>query len=323
MNLPNMHINDFYDRRRGVMLGLFCGDSLGSMVEFRTAQEIEREYENGLQYIEASPVHKTIAGQLTDDSEMANALLHALDGLNGYDDHVVKSAYQAWLATEPFDYGMTVSAGLRGQPNIASQANGALMRVAPIAVYGDTTIDQPTRLDWAARDARITHPHPICQQVNQLYVFALFEAIHQGRFGKELYQLTLDKAAELSVDQRIIQVMQCAQEAPPRDFMSMMGWVLIAFQNLWYHVLHTDNSADAIRSTCEAGGDTDTNGAICGAMFGAMYGASSLPKQWIDTVLTCEPQGNVNHPRPREYWAAPAIKALEGRFSNMRLSNKE
>ena len=40
----------------------------------------------------------------------------------------------------------------------------------------------------------------------------------------------------------------------------------------------------ALRSIIEGGGDTDTNGAVAGAVLGARYGASAIPQRWLDCV---------------------------------------
>jgi len=45
-------------------------------------------------------------------------------------------AYVCWLDSDPFDCGMTVSGGLRERPNPESQANGAMMRISPLGIFG-------------------------------------------------------------------------------------------------------------------------------------------------------------------------------------------
>ena len=40
----------------------------------------------------------------------------------------------------------------------------------------------------------------------------------------------------------------------------------------------------ALRQIVEAGGDTDTNGAVVGAVLGARYGASAIPQRWMDCI---------------------------------------
>ena len=64
-------------------------------------------------------------------------------------------------------------------------------------------------------------------------------------------------------------------------------------------------------ATITRGGDTDTNAAICGALFGAVVGASGIPKRWRDVVDRCRPGPGTLRPRPAEYWPTdlPGIAA--------------
>ena len=57
----------------------------------------------------------------------------------------------------------------------------------------------------------------------------------------------------------------------------LIGHTLIALQaGLWSAVTPL-GFEDALRQVVEAGGDTDTNGAVAGAVLGARYGASGIP----------------------------------------------
>ena len=48
------------------------------------------------------------------------------------------------------------------------------------------------------------------------------------------------------------------------------------------------NFEDALIALVNAGGDTDTNGALAGAVLGARYGASAIPPRWISHVAERE-----------------------------------
>ena len=71
---------------------------------------------------------------------------------------------------------MTVSSGLRGRPNLESQANGAMMRVRPLGIFGSNH-DLKKVAEWARLDAALTHPHLVCQQANTLFTMAIAHAI--------------------------------------------------------------------------------------------------------------------------------------------------
>ena len=123
-------------RAEGCLLGQLAGDSLGSLVEFQTPGEIRRRYPNGVRDLADGGTWWTIAGQPTDDSEMALGLARMLIKQQRYDSTKAFEAYEFWLNSDPFDCGSTVSRGLRGRPNPQSQANGALMRISPLGIFG-------------------------------------------------------------------------------------------------------------------------------------------------------------------------------------------
>ena len=90
-----------------------------------------------------------------------------------------------------------------------------------------------------------------------------------------------------------------------------MGWVLIAFQNALFQMLHAPNLEEGVVNTVMQGGDTDTNAAICGALLGAVYGRNAIPTQWKHAVLNCEPDKGdprVKQPRPQCFWPIDALE---------------
>src|SRR5437879_11248098 len=99
-------------RAQGCLLGQLAGDSLGSLVEFQSPQEIRRRYPNGIRQLEDGGTWGTLAGQATDDSEMALVLARMLIKQRRYDVAEARKAYVFWLNSGPFDCGSTVSSGL-------------------------------------------------------------------------------------------------------------------------------------------------------------------------------------------------------------------
>jgi len=77
----------------------------------------------------------------------------------------------------------------------------------------------------------------------------------------------------------------CCGSAPPADYIHHQGWVLIAFHNALWQLLH----APILEEGHHARWDTDTNAAICGALLGALYGRNAIPDQWVNSVLNCRP----------------------------------
>lgn len=296
-------------RAQGCLLGQLAGDSLGSLVEFKSPREIRRKYPNGVRELEDGGTWGTIAGQPTDDSEMALMLARVLINRKRYDAEEARNAYVFWLNSSPFDCGSTVSSGLRGRPNRESQANGALMRISPLGIFGcKHDLDRVSRCAMA--DAELTHPHPVCLQANALFAMAVANAVGTGKRAQELYQLIKVWAQEMFVDSVLAKAIRDASESPPVDYLHQQGWVMIAFQNALWQLLHAASLEDGVVDTVMRGGDTDTNAAIAGALLGAVYGRNAIPAQWVETLLNCRPkagQPNVRHPRPECFWPVDAL----------------
>jgi len=301
-------------RAQGALLGQLAGDALGSLVEFRTPESILREYPEGVRLLADGGTWHTIAGQPTDDSEMALLLARMLVDTGVYDVEAARKEYVYWLNSDPFDCGGTISRGLStNRPDETSQANGAMMRISPLGIYG-ANFDFKQTADWAMKDAAITHPHPVCRQANALYAGAIAEAVRNGIEPVNLYNQIVHWAEDMSVDSSLMKIIKTAETTPPDDYIYQQGWVLIAFQNALWQLLHALNFEEAVVDTVMRGGDTDTNAAICGALLGAVYGREAVPTQWIDKLLNCRPDAadpNVNHPRPECFWPTDILELAE------------
>lgn len=301
------------DRARGCLLGQLAGDSLGSLVEFRNASDILAQYPNGVTELANGGHWNTLAGQPTDDSELALLLARMLIQTGRYQAETALHAYRRWLESIPFDCGLTILLGLNGRPNSDSQANGAMMRISPLAIFGALHPSEQVG-DWAMQDAALTHPNPICMQANRLYCMAISTAIREGTNGKELYDLIVGWAEQAPIETDLMTWIHQAAEHPPAEYHHQMGWVRIAFGNALWQLLHADDLRSGVIDTVMRGGDTDTNGAICGALLGAVYGQGKVPTQWKQSIFNCRPEAtvpDVAHPRPREMWPVDALELAE------------
>ncbi|MCR9150742.1 MAG: ADP-ribosylglycohydrolase family protein [Rhodobacteraceae bacterium] len=295
---------------------LLVGDALGSQVEFLDPSTILERHPEGLRNLMPGGTWDLLAGQPTDDGEMALALARALVEAKGFDQERVAAAYTAWGASKPFDIGGTTRAGLealqgRGRPNKASQANGALMRVAPIGVAAAG--DPAKAALWARTDAALTHPHRICQAASAAFCAAVAAGVG-GADSRTMWSAAYAHAGEDAAGAEIRTSLLEARSALPASFMKNQGWVLNAFGNSFHRLWNGQRFEEALVETVMAGGDTDTNGAICGALLGAAWGVTAIPPRWKLRVLGCRAvdlEGLVRHPRPSQYWADDALDLAE------------
>lgn len=296
-------------RAQGCLLGQLAGDSLGGLVEFQSAQEIRRQYPGGVRELADGGTWGTIAGQPTDDSEMALILARSLIQQRRYDANEARKAYVFWLNSAPFDCGSTVSSGLRGRPNHESQANGALMRISPLGIFG-CSCDLNRVAEYAREDAALTHPNPVCLQANALFAVAISYSIRTGEAPAKIYAEMKIWAQEMGINPRLMRAIDEASQTLPADYVYQQGWLMIAFQNAVWQLLHTSSLEDGVVDTVMRGGDTDSNAAIAGALLGSVYGLGAIPAQWKEKILSCRPEAgraNVRHPRPECFWPSDAL----------------
>lgn len=304
---------------QGTLLGLLVGDALGSQVEFQSPEAIRARHPEGLRALLPGGTWNLLAGQPTDDGEMALALARALVAGGGFDRDRVARAYIDWKGSNPFDIGATTTRGIdalreRGRPNPASQANGALMRVAPIGIAAAGRPE--TAALWADVDASLTHPHPICRSASAAFAAAVAAGVG-GADPQAMWSVAHGHAGDGAAGTEIRQCLIEARDAPPHDFTRNQGWVLTAFGNAFHRLWAEQPFEEALIETVMQGGDTDTNAAICGALLGAALGRDPIPVAWRVQVLSCravEAKGVV-HPRPVDYWPDDALDLVEGLLS--------
>lgn len=316
-------------RAQGAWLGQLAGDALGSLVEFRTAKDIAGAFSDGPRRLVDGGTHDTLAGQPTDDSEMALLLARTLVSRGTFDADAVAFAYATWLASGPFDVGGTIGhalraarghhgeAGLAGRLRAAartdSQANGALMRISPVAILGARGPAAQVAA-WARADASLTHPHVICQDANALFCVVLARAVDTGDQGPALYEHAVEYARAHTLAPEISTWLADAREAPPADLSAQMGWVRWAFTLAFHHLRAETPFEAALVDTVRRGGDTDTNAAIVGALLGGVQGRAAVPAQWRDRVVTCRALPglpDVRRPRPKAFAPVDALVLAE------------
>lgn len=315
-------------RAQGTLLGQLCGDALGSLVEFQSAEEIAEDFPDGVLELQDGGTWNLVAGQPTDDSELALALARALVRRGAFDAGEVARAYAAWYETRPFDIGHTTRAALsvaaaarragrdaaaaaRAAARPESKANGALMRVSPLGVFGHAQ-DAAAVAGWAREDARLTHPNPVCLDASAVLAVAVARAVGRGGAPADVADEALGFARQAGLHEEVVVALERARSGRP-DYATHHGLVTVALQNAFFQLRHA-GPEEGLVDTVRRGGDTDTNGAIAGALLGAVHGVEALPRRWRAAVLSCVPVEGaplVARPRPSSCWPVDALVLAE------------
>ncbi len=296
----------------GALLGVFVGDAAGAPLEFCPPDAITDALLDDAMHQRGGGHLRTGPGQVTDDSELALALAWSLTA----DDRVVdvlaiRRAYHAWFKSAPFDIGRTCRDAFESPTysvralNGDSEANGALMRVVPLALrLADHPLPDVERIVTA--ECSLSHPNPVCVDCNVLYCLAIgYLTRHPGDHSGALQCVEdyIALPAPRPVDPKVVQWFEASAARPWDDAHRLgphTGHVKHAFTLAFHFLREATPFEDAIRETLRCGGDTDTNAAIVGGMLGALHGAAGIPSYMKDPVLAfdCTTTGNR---RPKQY----------------------
>jgi ADP-ribosylglycohydrolase len=339
-----VHQSGVLRRAQGCLLGQLAGDALGALVEFQSAASIARAYpDGGPRFLADGGPHRIMAGQPTDDSELALALARSLVARGAFDREAVAASYAGWYHgwthgpaacphdwCRPFDVGGTTARALSAvtladlqassaaqaalrAASPSSQANGALMRMSPLGIWGWSR-DAKAVAEAARSDAQLTHPNRICQDASAVFAVTIAHAIREGTSPEQTYDWALSFARASSAEPEVIKALEQAASGPPPDFQTQQGWVLIALRNAYFQLLHAPSLEQAVIATVRAGGDTDTNAAICGALVGAVHGREAVPRQWQRMIISCRAMPGypaIQHPRPAVFWPVDVLSLAE------------
>lgn len=293
-------------RAYGAFLGVLCGDAAGATLEFHRG-EITSEMVSKAMRMPGGGLFRVGPGQITDDSELALSLSRAITQSDRSDDDALLEAtarsYAAWCDTRPYDIGNTCAAAFETDPtskeepfapammqraqrfSMASEANGALMRIVPMALLTWNNPEERIVL-LAKRDALLSHPSVVCQDCNAVYCLLLVYLLHHpGDFSGAIAHGERFVLAHVSSVARDWFLQESLQELASIDCSRQIGHVRWAFV-LAIHFLRRNESYErAIHATLLKGGDTDTNAAIVGGLMGALHGADAIPEYMSAPVL--------------------------------------
>ena len=284
------------NRARGVLLGLACGDALGRPVEFSSAAQIEAEHGRLTEMVGQGTWNQP-AGTITDDTEQALCIARSLVNQQDFDPGDIAERFVTWYDSDPFDIGrMTMRSLSRlkhgddwdeaGQhvweqsPEGQNAGNGSVMRCPPLAIpYVD---DWQQLAEVSRQSSRITHADPRCT-----YGCAILNLTVAG-FLEDADTPLRDALDYISADapDELVTALEPLARGDSPDTLETSGYVVHSLQTALHDGLSAESAEDAIVTAVNRGGDTDTIGAIAGAVAGARFGASTLPDRWLTALDT-------------------------------------
>jgi ADP-ribosyl-[dinitrogen reductase] hydrolase len=283
-------IDTLRNRYRGTLLGLACGDALGTTLEFKPPGT----FKHLTDMVGGGPFNLQ-SGHWTDDCSMALCLAASLIEQRGFNAKDQMQRYVRWrndgyLSSTGtcFDIGCTVSAALRkyeatgnpfaGSTDPRSAGNGSLMRLAPIPLAYRS--DATKAIHYAAESSRTTHGAPAALDACRYYAALILGAL-EGRSKDEL--LSPGFYTRLLVPEiREIADGSFKEKNPPA--IAGTGYVVKSLEAALWAFYRSDTFEKGALMSANLGNGADTTAAVYGQLAGAFHGVDAIPAKWLSKL---------------------------------------
>ncbi|MXY59899.1 MAG: hypothetical protein F4Y96_05395 [Chloroflexi bacterium] len=310
------------DQARGLMVGIAAGNLLGITVEGRTKDDIRHRFPNGMRDIAAKPgspddddlAQSLIIAEAAEEGPLdVEDLGHRFwewGEVNGLGMGNLTSQVLALFGGGPprrlgwgtiddvrQPRGLAIEDASRKAWGRKSAGNGALMRCTPIAIrWRDDAValarnsvvsavptHWDTRCGWSCAVLNIGIAAALRGET--MDADALIAAAEEAVLASlpELSQYEYEAGMPHSV--RIAVAQAASLEIDEIEFDGWnLGFTLLALRAGLISLWRAPDFEQGLRAVVEAGGDTDTNGAVAGAVLGARFGIDAIPQRWRDRI---------------------------------------
>ncbi len=300
----SMH-DDNHDAARihAAIIGSIVGDALGVPVEFMSRESLREAPVVGMR---AYGTHRQPAGTWSDDTSLMLCLAESLVEAGGIDFHDQASRFVSWMHDahwtphgEVFDIGNAtgqaidrLSAGIEpidaGPSGENHCGNGSLMRILPVGLYL-AYADRQERADAASLCGRLTHGHPRCQ-----LACVMFTEVVACLVRGESIQQSLDAGRDV-LEEHLVgrfpeeakafeRLLSPSLSELPEDEVSSSGYVIHCLEASLWCTPRAESFRDGVLAAVNLGSDTDTTGAVAGALLGLRFGSDQLPSEWTASL---------------------------------------
>ncbi|MFS4095426.1 ADP-ribosylglycohydrolase family protein [Streptomyces sp. AF1A] len=275
------------ERAVGAVIGSAVGDALGAPFEFGPEGAFSARFPRPGHGGEMCGGGGWDPGEATDDTQMAVLVAESLLERGGLDPADVFHRFRRWAAAGPKDIGLQTEAVLTGgdpwdtaatrhfQVSQRAAGNGALMRAAPSAVYF-ARHGRAATLDAARRLSALTHGDAAAWEGTAV----LHELVRVALAGGDPLGAVPEALAALHPDHRERYAVVLDPGWHPDRATEFNGAVWPCLGSAVWALRTTGSYEEAVRAAVDLGGDTDTVGAVTGALAGAVYGIGAVPERW-------------------------------------------
>ncbi len=279
----------------GSLIGTGVGDALGAGLEGR--RRVDQAEVRAMADTRGTLIY-------TDDTHMMIGIAESLIAKKGFDGEHMTHRFMENYSREPYrGYGpgpprvfSLIKAGEAWDKAAerlyggGSFGNGSAMRIAPVGIlYYD---DLPKLKEIAYKSSQITHAHELGKEgaALQAYAVALATAadpLSEFRSDEFLAKL-LDFMRHQVFKQKVEKIRELLGKADKEQVIDDLGHGIEAFNSvpaaIYSFLSHPDSFEEAVIYAISLGGDTDTIGAMTGAISGAHLGIEAIPGRWQERL---------------------------------------
>jgi ADP-ribosylglycohydrolase len=312
------------DKLEGMLLGLRLGDALGLPYETLTPEKISGLFlPDDFRPAAENVFFKDLAGLpqgcVSDDTQLSFAILRALIAspigppwlsMNEVARRHVEAALQTtrgWGGTtkeavERLMAGVPWFQAGHSEKENRGLGNGVAMKVAPLGALGWlTNVSREELIQIVANLASITHPTStavssgLAQTFGTLYCLSVLPeqfdsrkflqvVVEASRIGRGFFT---GSPGQLDLTETLASLEDSAA-LPKEDLIKRYGggscYVCHSLPFTYAFFLKNPHSWQSVLEVIQAGGDTDSNGSMLGALLGALHGKSICPARLADRL---------------------------------------
>lgn len=310
-------------RVAGTIIGAVVGDALGAPFEFGPPRAFSTKFPSTARGVATEMCgggsFNWAPGEFTDDSQMALIVGESLLRQGSFDGTDIFNGFKHWAAAHPPDVGIQTAAVLRsGLPwdKAAAQhfasgqraaGNGSLMRASTSAVFFGR-MGRPAAMEAGRLISALTHGDPAAGEGCAIF----HEFIRRSLEGNDALASLPDIVNGVAPECRQKWAETLREHWHPSMATETNGAVWPTLGSAVWALRQARSFEEALRLVMDLGGDTDTVGAVTGALAGARYGIAGIPMRWASDLNGTVP----GHDSKR--WALQDLHHLAGQLDGRR-----
>ncbi|MHA1309869.1 MAG: ADP-ribosylglycohydrolase family protein [Candidatus Helarchaeota archaeon] len=305
-------MSDLESKFLGCIIGCAVGDAFGEPYEGSLRSDLEKIYDLSSRY----------RGRYTDDTQLTLAIANSLIEGRGFNINILIDNFIKWLNEPPIGPGygclsaiLNLAKGIRSPSN--SGGNGTAMRVSPIGLFYHKEKDLDLLKKYAKESSLLTHNHWAATAGAIVVARAVAYVINKPKIDEYDFIDTLANFIddpEYRTFPKYIRELKNYLEIPVKDALKDLGLkgvehpfidifntpeikgkgvisgytIPTVLCSLYSFILFPNNYQKSIEEIVRGGGDTDTTGAICGAISGTFNGIEKIPSSLVNHLKNKE-----------------------------------